>query len=86
MEYDTKTKNRVKRAEGQLKGVLKMMEEGKECKEVITQLSAVRTAVDRIIGVIVSSNLEKCVRESIDSGEDASKMVEEAVNLFIRSR
>lgn len=86
MEYDVKTKNRVKRAEGQLRGILKMMEENKDCREVITQLSAARTAIDRVIGVVVSSNLEKCVRESLENGENTSAMVEEAVNLLIKSR
>jgi DNA-binding FrmR family transcriptional regulator len=43
-------KNRVKRIEGQLRGILKMMEENKDCKDVITQLSAARTAVNRTIG------------------------------------
>ncbi|HEY2420209.1 MAG TPA: metal-sensing transcriptional repressor, partial [Neobacillus sp.] len=42
MEYDAKIKNRVKRAEGQLRGILGMMEDTKDCKEVITQLSATR--------------------------------------------
>ena len=44
MEYNDQVKNRVKRMEGQLRGILKMMEEEKDCKEVITQLSAVRSA------------------------------------------
>ena len=44
MDYNDKMKNRVKRMEGQMRGILKMMEEEKDCKEVITQLSAVRSA------------------------------------------
>lgn len=63
MEYNDQIKNRVKRIEGQLRGILKMMEENKDCKEVITQLSASRTAIDRAIGVIVSSNLVDCVKK-----------------------
>ena len=54
MEYNDQMKNRVKRIEGQLRGILRMMEDGKDCKEVITQLSAARTAIDRTIGVVVS--------------------------------
>ena len=44
MEYTDPVKNRVKRMEGQLRGILKMMEEEKDCKAVITQLSAVRAS------------------------------------------
>ena len=86
MHYDSKAKNRVKRAEGQLRGILKMMEDNEDCKEVVTQLSAVRTAIDRVIGVVVSENLERCVRESIESGKEHSDVVEEAVKLLIKSR
>ncbi|MEI5906570.1 metal-sensitive transcriptional regulator [Bacillus spongiae] len=86
MEYDDQIKNRLKRIEGQLRGVLKMMDENKECKEVITQLSAVRSAVDRTVGVIVSSNLVECVVEAEKNGEDADELIKEAVNLLVKSR
>lgn len=86
MEYDKSVVNRLKRVEGQIKGVLRMIEENKDCREVITQLSASRTAIDRTIGLIVSMNLEQCVRENIDSGEDTEELVKEAVNLLVKSR
>ncbi len=84
MEYDDKVKNRIKRMEGQLRGILKMMEDGKDCKEVVTQLSAVRSAVDRTIGVIVSSNLIECVKDVEDVEKE--KLVNEAVQLLVKSR
>ncbi|RPF51153.1 metal-sensitive transcriptional regulator [Aquisalibacillus elongatus] len=86
MEYDEKVKNRIKRLEGQLRGVLRMMEEGEDCKEVITQLSASRTALDRTIGVIVSNNLIECVQDSNENGEETEERVKEAVNLLVKSR
>jgi DNA-binding FrmR family transcriptional regulator len=86
MEYNDQIKNRVKRMEGQLRGILKMMEEDKDCKEVITQLSAVRSAVDRTIGVIVSSNLVECVVEAEKNGEKTDELIKEAVNLLVKSR
>lgn len=86
MEYNDQMKNRVKRMEGQLRGILKMMEEDKDCKEVITQLSAVRSAVDRTIGVIVSSNLVECVQEAEQNGENTDELIKEAVNLLVKSR
>lgn len=86
MEYDNQVKNRVKRIEGQLRGILKMMEENKDCKDVITQLSATRSAIDRTIGVVVSSNLVECVQKATDDGQDTEKFVKEAVNLLVKSR
>ncbi|HLR70005.1 MAG TPA: metal-sensitive transcriptional regulator [Pseudogracilibacillus sp.] len=88
MEYDQKMKNRLKRIEGQLKGVLRMMEENKDCKDVITQLSASRSAIDRTIGVIVSANLIECMKY-IDEAEDQrteKEIIQEAVDLLVKSR
>ncbi len=86
MNFDDKTKNRVKRIEGQLRGILRMMEENKDCKEVITQLSATRTAIDRTIGVIVSSNLIECVKDAENKGQNTEELVKEAVELLVKSR
>ncbi|MCZ0875221.1 metal-sensitive transcriptional regulator [Peribacillus sp. AS_2] len=86
MEYDKSVINRLKRIEGQIKGVLGMMEQGKDCREIVTQLSAARSAIDRTMGVIVSANLEQCVRENVENGESTDHLVKEAVNLLIKSR
>ncbi|GER67543.1 hypothetical protein BpJC7_25730 [Weizmannia acidilactici] len=86
MQYDDQIKNRVKRIEGQLRGVLRMMEQQDNCKDVITQLSAARTAIDRAIGVIVSANLVECVQKAGQNGEDTESLVKEAVNLLVKSR
>ncbi|MBM7715562.1 metal-sensitive transcriptional regulator [Siminovitchia sp. FSL H7-0308] len=87
MHYDDLLKNRVKRIEGQLRGILRMMEEGKDCKDVITQMSAARTAIDRSIGVIVSQNLVECVKQAEAEGtQKTEELVQEAVNLLVRSK
>ncbi|WP_409254187.1 metal-sensitive transcriptional regulator [Bacillus sp. SCS-153A] len=86
MEYNDQVKNRIKRMEGQLRGILKMMEEGKDCNAVTTQLSAVRSAVDRTAGVVVSSNLVECVLETDNKGENTNDLIKEAVNLLVKSR
>ncbi len=86
MEYTNEMKNRLKRVEGQIRGVLRMLEEEKDCKDVITQLSASRTAIDRTIGLIVGSNLEECIRTQLDKGESTEEVVKEAVNLLVKSR
>lgn len=87
MQYDAKIVNRLKRIEGQIKGILKMIEECKDCKEVVTQLSASRSAMDRTIGVIVSENLISCM-QNMDENNPTSKedLVKEAVELLVKSR
>ncbi|BDG48601.1 MULTISPECIES: metal-sensitive transcriptional regulator [Parageobacillus] len=86
MEYSKEIKNRLRRIEGQVKGVLSMMEQGKDCKSVVAQLSAARNAMDRAIAVIVSTNLENCLRESMEKGEKTEHLVKEAVELLVKSR
>lgn len=67
--------NRIKRAQGQLAGVLRMLEEGRECEDVVTQLAAVSRALDRAGFAIVATGLQQCLAngEGID-GLDAKKM------------
>ena len=55
--------NRLKRAQGQLAGVLRMMEEGRDCEDVVTQLAAVSRALDRAGFAIVASGMRQCLAE-----------------------
>ncbi|MEQ6390246.1 metal-sensitive transcriptional regulator [Bacillaceae bacterium S4-13-58] len=86
MLYDKNVIIRLKRIEGQITGILKMMEQEKSCQEVVNQLSAVRSAVDRTKATIVSVNLQNCVREQISSGTmNNDSHINEAVNLLVKS-
>ncbi|MGM0219923.1 metal-sensitive transcriptional regulator [Enterococcus sp. AZ126] len=78
MTCDPKLANRLKRSEGQLRGILKMMDEGKDCQEVVTQLMAVRSSIDKVIGLVVTENLKQCMEdEMIDlASEDMAKALE----------
>lgn len=84
MDYDIKVINRMKRIEGQIKGILKMMEEEKDCRAVVTQITAARSALDRTAALIVSTNLEACIREEKDGNSE--ELIKEAVNLLVKSR
>ncbi|MNZ87674.1 Copper-sensing transcriptional repressor CsoR [compost metagenome] len=86
MNYDADVKKRLKRIEGQARGVLNMMEEGKHCKDVVSQLSAIRSAADKAIAYIVAVNLEQCIVEQKEEGKDTGQLVKEAVELLIKSR
>ena len=88
MEYGDDVRKRLRRIEGQVRGVLRMMDEGKNCKDVVMQMTAIRSAIDRAIAVIVCNNLERCLREELEKGEsgDTKKMVLEAVELMVKSR
>ncbi|WP_067807158.1 metal-sensitive transcriptional regulator [Actinomadura formosensis] len=57
---------RLRRAQGQIGGIIKMIEEGRECADLITQLAAVSRALDRAGFKIIATGLEQCIM-----GEDA---------------
>lgn len=67
--------NRIKRAQGQLAGVLRLLEEGRECEDVVTQLAAVSKALDRAGFAIVASGMRQCLAagDGVD-GLDVKKM------------
>ena len=67
--------NRIKRAQGQLAGVLRMLEEGRDCEDVVTQVAAVSRALDRAGFAIVATGLQQCLTNDGDlSSVDAQKM------------
>ncbi|MGO4228070.1 metal-sensitive transcriptional regulator [Arthrobacter sp. YAF34] len=70
--------NRLKRAQGQLAGVTRMLEEGKDCKDVVTQLAAVSKALDRAGFAIIASGLEQCLVRG-----DASMDTKDLEKLFL---
>lgn len=51
---------RLKRAEGQIRGIQKMIESGRECESVITQLAAVRSAIEGVAGLILKNYMRIC--------------------------
>lgn len=74
--------NRLRRAQGQLAGVIAMIEQGRDCKEVVTQLAAVSRALDRAGFKIVATGLRECITGEPTDG--ATPMTEaELEKLFL---
>lgn len=70
---------RLKRARGQLDGVINMIDEGRTCSDVVTQLAAVSKALDRAGFKVIASGLQQCY----EHGEDAPMTREELEKLFL---
>jgi DNA-binding FrmR family transcriptional regulator len=66
--------NRMKRARGQLDGVITMMEEGRPCADVVTQLAAVSKALDRAGYKVIVTELQTCLEEGKDSEQSAAAL------------
>ena len=55
--------NQIKRCEGQLRGIEKMIDEEKNCYDILIQVKAVRSNIDSILGKIIANNLINCINE-----------------------
>lgn len=74
--------NRLRRAHGQLAGVIAMIEQGRDCKDVVTQLAAVSRALDKAGFKIVATGLRQCLTG--ETPENAQPMTEaELEKLFL---
>lgn len=65
--------NRLRRAHGQLAGVIRMLEEGRGCEDVVTQLAAVSKALDRAGFAIIAGGLRECLTGE-DPDTDSAKL------------
>ncbi|MDG6110427.1 metal-sensitive transcriptional regulator [Dactylosporangium aurantiacum] len=73
---------RLRRAEGQIRGVIAMLESGRDCAEVVTQLAAVSRALDRAGFKIIATGLRQCVTAEED-GREPSIDVAQLEKLFL---
>lgn len=75
MQLETETMkpaiNRLKRAQGQLNAVIRMLEEGSDCRAVVTQLSAASKAIDRAGFSIIATGLEQCLQSEDPTADRA---------------
>ncbi|PRQ11490.1 cytoplasmic protein [Corynebacterium sp. 13CS0277] len=66
---------RLKRAHGQLAAVIRMLEEGRSCEDIVTQIAAVSSAVDRAGFAMIASGMQECFRQDPTGGSvDAAKL------------
>jgi DNA-binding FrmR family transcriptional regulator len=78
--------NRLRRAQGQIAGVIRMIEEGRDCEDVITQLAAASRALDRAGFAIIATGLQQCltdVESGRRNGEDVEQMRTRLEKLFL---
>jgi len=69
---------RLRRVEGQVRGLQRMVEEDKYCIDVLTQVSAATRALESFALAMLDEHLEHCVAEAVRSGEDADEKLREA--------
>ena len=78
-EINTEVLTRLKRARGQLDGVINMIETGRSCADVVTQLAAVSKALDRGGFKVVATGMQEC----LEKGDDAPMTRDQLEKLFL---
>ena len=88
MDNETKVKvlGRLRRIEGQVQGIQRMVEEEKYCVDILLQLTAVEGAVEQVQRLLLGRHIETCVADAIRSGSsrDRQKKVDELLEVFSR--
>lgn len=87
MEQHVHTKavlNRLSRAIGHLGAIKKMVEDGRDCSEVLIQLSAVKSEIVNTSKVVLKDHLEHCIRKAVDERNDeAIRQLREAIDRLL---
>jgi DNA-binding FrmR family transcriptional regulator len=77
--------NRLRRAEGQLRGVQRLLDEGADCKDVVTQLSAVQAALHRAGVRLMASGMKHCLANP-EEAEREGMTIDDMEKLFLTLR
>ncbi len=80
-----KVLDRLSRAIGHMEAVKKMVEEGRDCSEILVQIAAVRSAVNNIGKIILKDHIDHCVVDAVETGD--RKVLEdlsEAIDRFVK--
>lgn len=77
--------NRLSRAIGHLESIRRMVEDGRDCSEVLIQLSAVKSAINNTGKVILQDHIEHCIVDAIESGDhEALEELSRAIDRFVK--
>lgn len=77
--------NRMARAIGHMEGIKRMIEEDRDCSEVLIQIAAVRTAINNVGKIILQDHVEHCVVDAVETGnKKVLDDLNDAINKFIK--
>ena len=74
---------RLRRVEGQIRGIQRMLEEDRVCEDIVTQVMAARTALDQVSLLILDHHVERCIC-SDQPAEDAMRTMHNALRMWMR--
>ncbi|MCT4661302.1 MAG: metal-sensitive transcriptional regulator [Tissierellales bacterium] len=76
---------RLRKIEGQVKGIQRMVDEGKYCGDILIQVAAVKSAINKVGGIILESHMKDCLHKKFDNiDENLDGELEKLVDIMIK--
>lgn len=73
-EYKLNIINRLKKIEGQVKGIQRMVDDGKCCEDIMIQISAIRAAINKVGGIMLDAYIKECLITSLKNDESDDRI------------
>lgn len=83
-DHKDKLENRLKRIEGQVRGVQRMVDEEAYCIDILTQISSLIAASEKVAAMVLRDHVEHCVKESIKNEDQADEKIAELITAVER--
>ena len=83
-EVDRSLTTRLRRIEGQVQGLQRMLEGGRECEEVLTQIMAVRSSLDQVGLLLMEHHIESCIMGNLPPDSPLTKDVSDVLKAWAR--
>lgn len=75
---------RLKRVEGQVKGIQKMIKEDRYCSDILIQIAAVRSAINKVGGIVLENHLKGCVKNSLYDDDNNEEVIDELIEIMLK--
>lgn len=73
---------RLKKIEGQVKGIQRMIDEEKYCVDILTQVAAVKAAINKVGTIVFENHAKQCIKKSLENGND--DVIKDVTNLLVK--
>lgn len=70
MEINDRLINRLRKIEGQVKGIQRMVSDNQNCDDVLIQIAAVRSALNSVAGIVLENHMKVCLKDYTDNNEE----------------
>ncbi len=84
MEQSKQLTTRLRRIEGQVQGVQRMLESERDCEEILTQIMAVRSSLDQVGMLLMEMHIEKCVLDSLPADSPMTREIGDVLKSWTR--